>query len=110
MKNAVYYLYLRHEGRSEVLQKWPLQVVQFAAIHSVFNDGGIVVPTVPLLTVVKNKIKNTVLYCIVDLQVISFSYKIESSGHLSFRDVLCDMMVTQKDAKRLVTNRINLIE
>ncbi len=33
------------------------------------------------VTVVKNQIKNTVLYCIVDLQVISFSYKIESSGH-----------------------------
>ena len=51
MKNAVYYLYLRHEGRCEVLQKWPLQVLQFAAIHSVFNDGGIVVPTVPLQVV-----------------------------------------------------------
>ncbi len=47
----VYYLYLRHEGRSEVLQKRPPQVVQFAAIHSVFHDAGIVVPTVPLQVV-----------------------------------------------------------
>ncbi len=39
------YIVTRQEGRCEVLQKRPLQVVQFAAIHCVFHDGGLLVPT-----------------------------------------------------------------